>query len=871
MYHDKNILNRLLTCMIIASFMLLLAPPQFALAEDSAEYEPTDVIISEGKTSGCISWRNPEADTITGVSLYDSRTNKLIDSSFTTLRGEACRKIFSGLSASEIKKCRLEFEFSDHEKTSVAAEIRAKASDDANLNDTPFENWSLAYYDSSYRYIPTKIFADSSQAHSGNYSMHIVSNKSSQNTPNEWMKIIGAGKENWDTSKKYRITMYKKSRKAENDTIYFQYDAEWNKRIQLTWGNDYTEWTKVSQVLSPSKTLSNGFAVFVVNPGVIQDFWLDDITIYELDAAGNEIGDNLMLNGDFESLRTAPGEFEYVTAEGKNECAELSWHTNETIDKINIYEKNGDALTLRAVADGTGSSFVMPGLENGREYFYEVKPVNRFNIEGTGMDISVIPMKTGGEEPGGGEEESDSEFIPSNVIVSGDGGAICVSWRNPAADTLTKVSLYDNAENTLIADDFGTSSDEVCSKTFTDVKTGEIRKYRLEFEFSNHSPISLPLDGKADAALRKSPFVNWSVNYYSSAYGHVPVSISADGAEKYSGNYSMHITSNHISSDDNLGIKIVGKGSSALVSGKKYRVTMYKKGRKTTSDKLYFRNDSLWENRIQLTWGNDYPEWTKVTKDITATSALSGGFAVFFVIPKAVKDFWIDDITVYELDNDGNEIGDNLILNGGFEEISDEYPPQDVADCKASASDSTVDISWSEKPFTESVRVYKKNGKSSLELMGIVRQGECIKLENLANGVKHTFVIKAVNAAGLESDGVEVTAMPKEDLLKITNFRFYENGREITSVLSGNITAKVTVKNNDSRELSSMLILALYDDKLMTASKAVSVTVKPQSSRELSAELTVADVSEGDYTVKAFLWDSPDSMLIQIPSKTLNK
>ena len=68
-----------------------------------------------------------------------------------------------------------------------------------------------------------------------------------------------------------------------------------------------------------------------------------------------------------------------------------------------------------------------------------------------------------------------------------------------------------------------------------------------------------------------------------------------------------------------------------------------------------------------------------------------------------------------------------------------------------------------------------------------------------------------------------------------------------------------------------MLILALYDDKLMTASKAVSVTVKPRSSRELSAELTVADVSEGDYTVKAFLWDSPDSMLIQIPSKTLNK
>ena len=873
----ESFFNKLVACFLIVSFLLSLMSVSVVLGAQVTSYEPTNVVVSGGKTTIYVSWRNPDVDTITKISLYDNATDTLIADDFSITGNAVCSKAFTELSVGDIQKCKLVFEFSDHDAINMILEAKTKNWDDVNLTDAPFADWSLTYYDSSYRYIPVMVTADNVEKNSGNYSMHIESNISSANSGNEWLKIIGKGNSGWDTSKKYRITMYKKSKNTTNDMIYFQYDTKWDKRIQLTWGNDYTEWTKVTQELTPTTVLSSGFAVFVVNPGVMQDFWIDDISIYELDTAGNEIGENLMINGDFEDLKEVPEALGSVNAQGANASAILSWTELADADKINVYEKNNDEiLSLRAVVNSASLSVTIPGLVNDTEYTYVLKPVNRYNIEGSGTEVSVVPVKSSGsDEPDDSDDTGDAEekdkYTPTNVIVSGDSGTICVSWRNPDVETITKVSLYDNETNELIADDFSILADAVCSKEFTDVSAGDIQTCKLVFEFSDHRTISLALDGKADSALRESPFADWSINYYSSAYGYVPIKVSADSKEKNSGNYSMHVASNFISSDGNLGIKIVGKGSSALTSGKKYRITMYKKGQKTTNDKIYFRNDAHWDNRLQLTWGNDYTAWTKVTQDVTATTALSSGFAVFFIDPSAIKDFWIDDISIYELDDAGNEIGENLIINGDFESLSAEYRAQDVTDCVITQADSSVNISWCQGAFTDAVNVYNKGSNGDLSLVGIIREESNITVENLVNNVEHTFVLKAVNSVGIESAGVEVTATPKEDLLKISDFKYYVNNEEIDVLTSGSITAKITVKNNDTKGLSTVLILALYDDKLMTVADVVPVIVEANDIHELSATVTVPELLGGDYTLKVFLWDSLENMVTHVPTRILTE
>lgn len=447
------------------------------------------------------------------------------------------------------------------------------------------------------------------------------------------------------------------------------------------------------------------------------------------------------------------------------------------------------------------------------------------------------------------------KYEPVNVMVSErDSSILTPSWRNPSVNA-EKIRLYDitDGKNTLLSDSFDTAAGKFNHYQVTGLAAEKEYLFRLEFDFGADGVREFYISGTANS---KNTYYGggWNSNFaYGADYKYTPVWAGLDGETKHGGDASLNIKSN-LNGENSLFLKLNISFNNILEKDKKYRVSVWTKAEEMQANAVRIMMEGSYIGNFNKSQTYD---WTQFTFDYdTAQNATSG--CLKFWVMQSVRNFWIDDIEVYEL-SDGETVGDNLVADSavaGFEKNFDPTVPPSVSDASAEPLSRSAKLSWTNpsSAVCDKVLIYQETDGETV-LRGVLPSTKNeITLSNLENEKEYTYIINTVSKFGVESDGSYVTVTPVTPETEI--LPLVVNGGT-DSLNFGTNTFELTVMNNFAAEnLNTELIAALFknDGKELAAIDSAKASVSAGDAAVLKTELDIP--SDGnDYTVKIFVWD----------------
>ena len=470
------------------------------------------------------------------------------------------------------------------------------------------------------------------------------------------------------------------------------------------------------------------------------------------------------------------------------------------------------------------------------------------------------------------------EYEPKNAMITTRGsGALMISWRNPISTELNKVSIYDvtNRETpVLLYDEASIVPDDITEHSVVGLTNGNTYVYKLVYSFNNNKNTEIILSGiPSDLNSNKSIGDNWYLRYTITSTQkpyRCPVDMSLDtNVVAQDSSASLRISSNIKTFSSNYYAALRQNVSTS--SGTTYRLAMSIKANNGKYSKI--TTGSGYSVNLLSTTENITCDWTDKSWDFMPTAS-----GTFFQITfeNAIEDLWIDNVSLYELEN-GNIKGDNLLKDGDFDTImSNNIMVSNVSDVVGVGSDKAAGLSWSSTLSLDiqKINIYLQDDESLIFRGSVDRTINNITLGQLSNNVPHTFVLKAVNSATLESEGVSVSVTPVPDPYRISEFTLYNSlNSSVDNVQAGNMTAKINIKNNLIEDgIPAELIIALYDGLQLVAVNTsgpieVDKTGEDVPATVLNASLIVPSLTEGNYTIKTFLWNSLTNMQVIKPFK----
>ena len=313
---------------------------------------------------------------------------------------------------------------------------------------------------------------------------------------------------------------------------------------------------------------------------------------------------------------------------------------------------------------------------------------------------------------------------------------------------------------------------------------------------------------------------------------------------------------------DNLNAQ-AAQNISALEAGKTYRLTgKFNAPRTSWRFRLMFGNQELVQigNIVEElnTWCDvDYTfQYVEFTSKEFRIQACGGG------------DIYADALSLKEVlyDADGETIigyGEELLVNGDFEDDLDLTPPGEITDLQARNMDSQVELTWTnpyDRDFVKTEIYDVTDGGKTL--LGSTAD-ETFLITGLENDAVYTILIQTVDGWNNHSEGVLIEVQPIPDPVKTEAPVFYINGTETESLAPGTLKAAVSFKNNSMPEDYSVeLILVLLKDGALADINS-AYTIVPQSDAngaytEAAVELEVPDGT--GYTAVLYIWDSMTGM-----------
>lgn len=454
------------------------------------------------------------------------------------------------------------------------------------------------------------------------------------------------------------------------------------------------------------------------------------------------------------------------------------------------------------------------------------------------------------------------KYEPSNVMVCVRNKMILTpSWTNPQTDA-EAIRLYDvtDGKNTLLSEDFDTGAGEINHFKYENLTPDKEYSFRIDFDFGDKGIKEFYTYGATNVLYNSYQMGGWAASYgYGSEYGYTPVWIGIDTAEKRSGSGSMRIKSN-IDGESGLMMEINIGFSNKFVENKRYLVSFWAKGRNVSGNAMLLRM----ENSPILTLGAVSDEWKQFSAvyDTTPTpiEVPSTSGCLKFWVNKSMGDLWIDDMEVYEIDENFNVIGDNLVSDpdvAGFEKDADASVPPPVKKASAEALSRSAVLKWT-NPASSSVKninIYEViDGEYALRAVVPPTKSE-ITLTNLENDRQYTYVLRTVSKFDVESEPVEVTVEPKTPETEILAVKL-NGGQE--KLRPGTNNFEVEVFNNfGAVPFDVELIVGLFknDGREMVELASDPVTLNAGESDILTASITVPAQTDG-YTAKVFIWNS---------------
>lgn len=445
--------------------------------------------------------------------------------------------------------------------------------------------------------------------------------------------------------------------------------------------------------------------------------------------------------------------------------------------------------------------------------------------------------------------------LPKNILttqVSSD--TLSVSWRNPKSSEIAKVALYDVNTNTLLAENFDTSSDKVQEYKTTEYAQNDSQIYRLDFTF-NDGVVKSYTTGYTTGKSWSYKVGTWT---FSASEPKAPDKIVADDKVFHDAAPSLRIFSNATtgweSKSSLLELHITGKFDPA----KMYRIEgWYKANNKGYVWARPFNqsgNDYRIYEDLAGKWNNvnTVVEWKKFSKDAKPVSETNR--VLQFNFRNVVEDFWLDDLTVYELDEAGNPIGDDLVEGIGVIDAAEK--PAELAAGEVTNSVNSAMLRWTAADDAAYVAVYDKAVGTEVPIAYVPAEMGYVELANLNGGNTYNFLLKAVNSEGRESaNGVSETAQPLPEDLIVSDFAVNTSG--------GTANVSIDIKNNGmGDDFTAQLIVAVYESEdVLKNIKATGITKIAQTGASAGpVTLTQSITVPAGCTLKVYLWDSLDSM-----------
>lgn len=312
---------------------------------------------------------------------------------------------------------------------------------------------------------------------------------------------------------------------------------------------------------------------------------------------------------------------------------------------------------------------------------------------------------------------------------------------------------------------------------------------------------------------------------------------------------------------------------SGLELGKDYRLT----------GKFWVPGDS-WRFRLRFGDSDLVSKLTDITggivgqwADVDYTFTFNYSSKEFRIQAAGGGSIFADSLSIREVlyAEDGKTVvgyGDELLVNGDFEDDLDLTPPGEVMDVHVENMDEQVKITWKnpyDLDFQKAVIYDITTGEKSL--VGTATDGQ-ILIGGLENGRTYIFLIQTVDGWNNHSPGVEVVAEPIPLPFKSKEPVFYINEVETNSISAGTLKAVAEFKNNDMpQDYSVELILALFKDgALVDINSAYYIIPRTGLSEAYTQTCVELNVPGGEgYFATLYIWDSITGMETLIDNITI--
>ena len=478
--------------------------------------------------------------------------------------------------------------------------------------------------------------------------------------------------------------------------------------------------------------------------------------------------------------------------------------------------------------------------------------------------------------------DSERVYMPTNLYIIGGTDNLVISWRNPQSEALLSVRFFDITEEEEEITEFNyysASAKALAPQSLpqeryypvnfklSGLEAGEKKVYKIVCAFNGHKDTELIFETKVEATSLAG-VASWGKEVHTGGNGYCPINPYIYTKDKRSGNSCLKIISNN----QGVGNVFIDFAQAVpMSSDKNYRLSFWVKSN--------YGGISVFNN-----WDyGTYARYTNLTGELTDWVQKTTVFknpsntTLRMVCETQTDYFLIDDMELYELDEEGQPIGDNLIVNGGFE-IDESACPKALANIKADTESvyEEVTLSW-DKPQTEArVNIYYKDETENVLIRSIAGDENSVTLKGLMTDVETTLLLAAENASYLESEFTEITVTPVSYPLITAEIELYRGSTKRQTLIKGNLIAKTTVKNNRMGEdYSAELICVLYKDgkiEQIETSGIVNIPQTPSSEEpvEISVIAHIPTVNSGDY-LEIFLWDSWEGMRVITPSVVFEK
>ncbi|MEE1047901.1 MAG: hypothetical protein U0M60_10815, partial [Clostridia bacterium] len=551
------------------------------------DYMPKNFMaVQSGLTQMNIAWRNPAAPAVSSVKLYDITNPKaateIVPATAFSTDADAINKVYhENISSGTTYVYRLDFTFADGTVKSYTTGCTAGDGTYSYKSGS----YTLTAAGSSNK-AAARLELDDNIYGTAAPSIHVITNATTFDAADSRVVLMLYPNTPIKKDTNYEVNLKIKGNKMH----YVQsrglgYDNNTYMIANFSWGGwglgklkTQEDWFPSTRTVVANKSDCSVFTFTF--PGSVEDFWIDDAEIYELDANGARVdGVNILASiGAVDNAQARPADLATVTATPEAFGTKLSWTAGEGQEYVAVYDKAMSEYNPVAYVPASLGEVTISNLEEGETYDYIVKTVNAEGRESeNGTEVQALA---------GGEELIVTYYVPAKnfIVTQVSGTQISVSWRNPKAvsgmvSTITKAELYDADTNALIYEGTDMTANAISEYLDTDFTAGTPKNYRLDLTYSD-GVVKSQVAGIVPASAGYSYGAgSWQV--ISSASVKPSAEMSVDDDVYRTAAPSIHIVSNNTAGLDKKELRLKLVSNTTLDTTKTYRVEGYAKMNKT--------------------------------------------------------------------------------------------------------------------------------------------------------------------------------------------------------------------------------------------------------------------------------------------------